>query len=68
MSHAVITFSLLHDDVLYASTIFHVVSNYMPRKCDKQCPSYLLLYHIRGKRKLEEKQFSGLLIITAAFD
>ena len=30
MSHAVITFSLLHDDVLYVSTIFHVVSNYMP--------------------------------------
>ena len=50
MSHAVITFSLLHDDVLYASTIFHVVSNYMPRKCDKQCPSYLLFYHIRVKR------------------
>ena len=55
MSHAVITFSLLHDDVLYACTIFHVVSNYMPHKCDKQCPSYLLLYHILVKREVERK-------------
>ena len=55
MSHAVITFSLLHDDVLYACTIFHVVSNYMPHKCDKHCPLYLPLYHIRTKRGSRER-------------
>ena len=50
MSHAVITFSVVLHDVLYTCTIFHVVSNYKPHKCDKHCPSYLLLYHILVKR------------------
>ena len=68
MSHAVITFYIvLHDvDILYICTIFHVVSYYMPHKCDKHCPSYLPLYHIRVRRKLKEKQFSGILEIVAA--